>query len=138
MKVAGGHSHKIAWAAGFIEGEGCFLMHKSTLSPQLQVTQVVVAPLGLLQKLFGGHIYKDKRRVNRRQTHCWVVSGSRAQEVCKILLPFLTFKKSQAQIVLSFKIAPNGKGRPLRLSSKERRKRLNAWETLKSIHRKAP
>lgn len=48
----------IAWAAGFIEGEGCFSWHKTT--PQVQVAQKGLEPLEKVRSIFGGEITHRK------------------------------------------------------------------------------
>ncbi len=55
-----------AWAAGFIDGEGCLYWNKGT-SPALSVAQVVKAPLLVLRQIFGaGAIYTKRQRGAKR------------------------------------------------------------------------
>ena len=44
-----------AWAAGFIEGEGCFFSN-GVYAVQLRITQVNLEPLTRLQAIIGGRI----------------------------------------------------------------------------------
>lgn len=52
----------IAWAAGFIEGEG--YVHSARHSPAVECTQVQLEPLERLQRVFGGSISFVKRTTN--------------------------------------------------------------------------
>lgn len=86
-------SMDVAWAAGFIEGEGCFYKH-----PQggltLIVTQVDRAPLDRLMRFFGGAVYKmhDNRR-NRQGSWQWHTHGPRARGIMFTLYIFLSQRR---------------------------------------------
>ena len=68
----------LGWAAGFLEGEGCF--HASRTCFQVSANQVQREPLAKLQKLFGGRInLKSKNlRGNESPCHAWTLTGHRA------------------------------------------------------------
>jgi len=76
----------IAWAAGFLEGEGSFGGHNKMRTPCVRAGQVQREPLERLQKMFGGHIrnfrhvYKDGCR-RQEVFHTWYVYGKRAAEI---------------------------------------------------------
>lgn len=85
----------IAWAAGFIEGEGHF-------RPRSQVTavQVDTEPLYKMQALFGGSITVHTRQGNPRgwqASWTWRTSGARARGVALTLYPLLSARR-QAQV----------------------------------------
>ena len=50
----------LAWAAGFLEGEGCFYMNGK--KPRVVVNQKQLEPLVRLQEMAGGKIYKPRTR----------------------------------------------------------------------------
>lgn len=77
----------IAWAAGFIEGEGS--IHCSGCE-QLRATQVELGPLEKLQRLFGGSI-----RHHSRRTSVWSVYGWRARGVMLAIFIFMSFRRRQ-------------------------------------------
>jgi hypothetical protein len=85
----------LAWAAGFLEGEGNFA---STSSHSQQVTAVQVnrEPAERMLALFGGTLYLRPQR-GRRDAWRWTVCGSRARGVMLTLYPLLSVKR-QAQI----------------------------------------
>lgn len=99
-------SHKLAWAAGFIDGEGWITVgargaYKGRKSHYLRlgVNHVAPEPLYFLQELFGGSIEKQTAHTvvgNRKRRHRWVVNTKKADAVLKLLLPYLQNKKDVA------------------------------------------
>ena len=84
------------WAAGFIEGEGCFQFNGGSGEVNAGQSEEYM-PLLKLQRLFGGSVgdpiirksYKPKRR--------WVITGPRARGVMMTLYPILSPRR-QVQI----------------------------------------
>ena len=62
----------IAWAAGFMEGEGSF-MSRCKGAILLECVQVQKEPLERLQKLFGGNLYLVQRKPSMKpnQQNYW-------------------------------------------------------------------
>lgn len=73
----------IAWAAGFLEGEGSVIIPKNkTASPQVSAVQVQLEPLERLCALFGGAIYSKPARGNRQACYSWrTIRRPRAVEI---------------------------------------------------------
>ena len=102
----------LAWAAGFIDGEGCVSVAKSSRKGQplpyyradLSASNTVRAPLEKLSSMFGGRIVTVRASVgNRRTSYAWKTSGTaKTAEVLRLLLPCLLVKKRQAELVLEF------------------------------------
>lgn len=104
-----------AWAAGFMDGEGCFFAsfierdrgtYTVNLRPLVSAAQISRAPLERLQGLFGGHLPEQPRvrsesdRKNARPIWLWQLSSSKdILFLCEKLLPHLTVKKEQAEIM---------------------------------------
>ena len=93
-------SYDLHWAAGFLEGEGCFFAKYSTQKGKRYHTECVSAnqvnpePLPKLLSMFGGHIRLD--RYGRNQPiHVWYCHGARALGVMQTLLPLLSTKKRE-------------------------------------------
>lgn len=84
----------VAWAAGFLEGEGTFTKTQGLL--RIKVVQVNFEPLFRLQYLFGGHIYRRVRQHPRRPFGEWIVNGQLAKAVIEQVFGFLS-KKRQSQ-----------------------------------------
>jgi hypothetical protein len=93
----------IAWAAGFIEGEGYFAPNGA--SSQAGVNQVQREPLDRLQAMFGGsvRVYHNDRHNERWQPQWrWAVAGSRARGVMMTLYPMMSpRRKEQIRAALS-------------------------------------
>lgn len=86
---------EIYWAAGFLEGEGCF---QRTATQQVNAAQVQREPLERLQAYFGGTIYLyAAQREGQSQKHVWSVSGTRARGVMMTLYVLMSPKR-QGQI----------------------------------------
>lgn len=95
----------LAWAAGFVDGEGCIRAHvtrndntgpvatPTTTRLRLVVGQKVREPLDLLCDGFGvGGVYQ--RRLSR--LYIWNVNTRQAEQVIRALLPYLVVKKADA------------------------------------------
>lgn len=85
----------IAWAAGFLEGEGSFYSGRG--SQYVSATQVNAEPLGKMKRLFGGSVYLRGARGNSQEYFLWRVSGSKARGLMFKLFPLLS-EKRQGQI----------------------------------------
>ena len=87
------------WAAGFIEGEGCF--DKSNGSGRVSVNQVNQEPIDKLLALFGGAAkYYHKRRgtIHKSQPSPiwnWYASGSRARGIMLTLYSLMSAKRKE-------------------------------------------
>lgn len=78
----------LAWAAGFIQGEGHI-----QLKPvfHLVVSQVELWPIEKLQTLFGGSVGKQAMSsLSTKSLHRWLVCGARGKGVIMTLLPFFS------------------------------------------------
>lgn len=86
----------IAWAAGFIDGEGCIQISKPPKRVMtLKASQKLSNPLQQLKQLFGGNVYQYELICS------WQVSGRMAAQTLERLLPYLTVKQSQARVFLN-------------------------------------
>ena len=85
----------IAWAAGFIEGEGCFQSRGP--AAQIVVTQVQLEPLLRLQRIFGGHITRydhvPSRTGNWNPFHRWHVSNIHARSIMMTVFVLMSPKR---------------------------------------------
>lgn len=121
----------IAWAAGFIDGEGCFTLAKSGRSsasaywraPLVSAGQKTLRPLEKLHSMFGGKIYGPQK------SGMWywkLQNAEQVRTVVPILLPYLVVKQLEAEIVLAYaqEMQPVGrKGKPKGLSEPEQLRR---------------
>jgi hypothetical protein len=123
---------EIAWAAGFLDGEGSFLISRvKSKSPAASVLHrpfISVAqtgdPEGLrrLKRLFRGHVVQATRKTSAGRTFfMWRLDSARElRRAIPKLLPYLTVKRAEAEVVLELaqRIAPRAVG-PKRLAETE-------------------
>ena len=83
----------IAWAAGFIEGEGSV---KRGTSLQICAAQVNQEPLLRLQSLFGGSITEHTAAAGKKsRATIWRVTGARGRGFAMTIYPFLSEKRKE-------------------------------------------
>lgn len=109
-------SHQLAWAAGFIDGDGFITIQDRTtkykdkvykgMYVRLGVNQVSQKPLEELQKIFGGTVRErnggNKDGFNRKQQYQWCLSTSAACDAIKQIMPYLRNKSEVAELALDF------------------------------------
>lgn len=81
-----------AWAAGFIDGEGCLSLQRQ---PRIDVSQRRPTALYKLKALFGGGIRHDG------SVHRWYTTGSLIP-CLKRIVPFLVEKSTQGKLLLNY------------------------------------
>lgn len=91
-------THELAWAAGFFDGEGCADIARNSQQKEylrLVVRQKDRRPLERFQAAVGGvgAIHGPYSRGN--PCPCWKVVGSRAEQVAKLLWPYLSEPKRE-------------------------------------------
>lgn len=94
-------SHFLAWAAGFLDGEGCFAVYKHTsgcLIPYIDAAQNVKKPLLALQQGFSyGYIYLNG------SAYRWQTKSKKGVAfICSSILPYSIVKKEQIECLLEF------------------------------------
>jgi hypothetical protein len=138
-----------AWAAGFLDGEGCFSLvkantnsHPATKRPMVSASQINRAPLDKLVYLFGSIVRNN--RVNSRGIQIYQWHLTKAEELKPMLecvIPFLVNKKREAEIVLEYAkwVKRRGRGADgyLVYSLEEIRARLELIEEMQGIRRAA-
>ena len=114
-----------AWLAGLMDGDGCFLYRKCSPPKRYQSPQYsAIASLEMTSEegvkraavILGGfpvYTYEGKRRNGIRQTWALRAGGVRLQEALPKLIPHLTVKRLQAEMLLqSYQDCPSLKGGP--------------------------
>jgi hypothetical protein len=94
----------LAWAAGFLEGEGSFQSmrgqwkDKVYYSPCVRASQMEKEPLQFLVEIFGGTLKQySNRGFKKRKCWAWGAYGSRARGIMMTLYGMLSAKR-QTQI----------------------------------------
>ncbi len=103
------------WAAGFIDGEGCFTGEKGkATTPHTGVTNTDLELLERLKSLFGGSIYVKKAGpLSRKVCYEWRLYGVGLMMTLYSLLSTRRQQKIQS-IIAAWRIRPyhTGPGRP--------------------------
>ena len=85
----------LAWAAGFMEGEGSF-SHSLKQSPKVSAAQVQREPVERLQKLFGGKITQRRTRgFSKQPIWVWTISARRSVEVMMTLYVLMSPRRQE-------------------------------------------
>ncbi len=108
----------LAWAAGFIDGEGCITIVRDKLNKQavpyyrqfLIVSNTNLPALERLQSIFGcGRIYSVKKRLGRANSYQWFCDSSQIARVLRLVYPYLVAKRADAEILFEFDKLPREK-----------------------------
>lgn len=95
----------IAWAAGFLDGEGCFRPYRKQRtngiqwSTNISAGQTRPAPIWKLHDLFGGGI---SRHISKNADYWRVTGAENASVLLSRLIPFLTVKQSEARVLAEY------------------------------------
>src|ERR1700749_3884577 len=103
---------EIAWAAGFIEGEGH--LHLTRTSPQVECSQVQKEPLERLVTIFGGtlrFVQRKNPKPNHKDYYRWQINGPKAAGVMMTIYAMMSpVRKEQIEHALNvWKAAPRRK-----------------------------
>ncbi len=99
---------RLAYLAGFFDGEGCISIHggkKWAPHVRLDVGNSNIAPLQLFEGAFGGSIRRYVLK-NGKQFFNWTANPEVAAGVLEAFLPYLTVKKRQARIAVKLLLLP--------------------------------
>lgn len=118
-------AHKLAWAAGFFDGEGFVtiqmrntkakknnIVEKRYYSYYLRIgiNHVAIEPLLEIQRILGGTIRKQSEesvKGKRKPRHSWQLSCNQAAEALKKLMPYFKNKHKAAEIGLELQRTMN-------------------------------
>jgi hypothetical protein len=104
----------LAWCAGILDGEACIAISRSTrvekngrhivlYTPSLHVNMVHLDTLKILQRMFGGAVYKHSRSsMTRKQAWTFGVTGQKAVSALKLVAPYMLGKRDEAMAVIGF------------------------------------
>lgn len=121
---------ELAWAAGFIDGEGCFTLIKQKdmadeyRRPHVTAVQVRREPIDKLAEMFGGSVTWTGAAWQ------WCPSTKAMVVFIPWLLPYFMVKRGEAEIVLAYALTVRPGGR---LSSSIRSERLRLVESMREI-----
>ena len=99
-----------AYAAGYIDGDGCFYLGKTIQKPKMitvyeysiQAVSVKKPVLDHFKEVFDGYIRKKPSKVNHRDAFCWTIKGPQAVQLAEHMLPYLVDKQSQCRLFIQY------------------------------------
>lgn len=101
--------YDIAWAAGFLDGEGCIALTRrsgageGTRCPVVHACQTSPVPLEKLAELFGGTVRYYRDTSKGTPVYQWSITGSGdIIDALDQLIPFLVLKKDRAISVRAY------------------------------------
>ena len=87
----------LAWAAGLLDGEGCFSL---TNTPYITVESITPGVITEMNRIFGGNCVALKRKTSRGNVvFRWRIYGQNALNVCRSTAQYLVDKKEQAHLL---------------------------------------
>ena len=93
-------AQEIAWAAGLMEGEGCFTRlyqrKRGTKYPCVCIGMTDKDPVVDVARILGGggHLRRRERGGVRKPCWMWQIVGSGATRVMRLLLPYMKKRRS--------------------------------------------
>ena len=139
-------SHQLAWAAGFLDGDGFITIQNrnqkingkiySGQYLRIGACQASLLPLEELKRLFGGTIRSknsgpNKEGYNRKEQWIWQCSTNSAKEALTQLLPYLIHKKTVACLAIEF---ADTMGTTQKVSEEILNKRIKLQQEIKEIN----
>ena len=122
---------EIAYLAGIIDGEGSIYIGNFSSNPKtgakyyqtnMEVTNTSKELIDFLIHTFGGLVnqYTEKQSPkNGRKTYWrWIATGERLTHLCELILPYLTAKIRQCEIMIEMRSTYKGKGKGLSIKGK--------------------
>ena len=102
--------HKLAYCAGYLDGDGCFYLGTTIQKPKnilvyeysIQVLSVKKEILYEFVRLFGGFVREKPQRIRHKTPFCWTIKGQNSVALAKLIYPFLTDKKITCAIYIEF------------------------------------
>ena len=99
----------LEYAGGLFDGEGSAGVYTiknykegekpTRIRAQVQMTMCDKDSLDVMQRLFGGHVYKKKMGpANVRQPWMWIVQGQKAVDTAKVLLAYSQQERKSNQL----------------------------------------
>ncbi len=98
-----------AWAAGFIDGEGCVSIYPRNNRPSARMsvtaTNCDIRPLIKLKAMFGGSVYTSFDSPNPKWNtgFRWQVDSQKAADALEAMIPYLIVKKEQAVLFMEYR-----------------------------------
>lgn len=134
-------SNDLAYAAGFIDGEGSITIvsqrQHDSFYALLSVVNTNLGVLSWLKWSFGvGSIQRRPKRKHQQRAYDWVVSAREAQSVLSAIYPHLKVKVEQTRLVLDFIQTLQPLGGTHRLTPEVKKYRKELFRKVRALHHK--
>lgn len=135
----------LAYAAGFIDGEGCFYVGfrrgvrgRRCFPCTVTVAQTERDSLQRLQGLFGGKVYEAKTTgFSKRPVWTWSIYGTDADTMVRLIMPYLRGKRAQAIVYMQMRQLINANPMGKRITDTDLEVRLGLVKQISSLKRAA-
>jgi hypothetical protein len=129
-----------AYAAGFIDGEGCISIgvQKNSWVAKLTVVQVDPRPLHLLAQFWGGAVSKKKPGPRRALAYEWRIVGKQFYRCMDDILSMLIVKQKAARNALLLRGLRDCRGQAPPMTKKERQTRERIKAESHRLNRRGP
>jgi hypothetical protein len=141
----------MAYAAGFIDGEGYIAIRKlkpdsfaRRVSPDygihIEVTNTNKGVLDFLSSHFGGHVYEyrhwDIKGNGCKLPYIWALYQRQSYDLLTLLLPYLQVKRNHAQICIEFFETRRHKPSQTRLPPEELARSEKYFQAMKVLNKR--
>lgn len=133
----------LAWAAGFVDGEGCIgiIARGGTyFVPQIDVDNTYEDALRAMKNVFTvGTIGCVVRKAPQKDCYKWRVSSASAITVARLLLPYLRVKRRQAEMLIAFQdeaLWTKGTGAGTCVPDDEWQRRQELYTDIRALNRR--
>ena len=117
------NAHKLAWCAGFFDGEGFVTIQQrksqykdkvySSYYLRIGINHVNPEPLYEIQRVLGGTIRQQTKHTvvgNRKQRHSWQMSCNAAKEALIKMMPYFCNKNKVAELGIELQNTMGSRG----------------------------
>lgn len=127
----------LSYIAGFFDGEGSINMtvrRRKNFAPEYTLSVAIGqndgATLDWIKENLGGRIY----RIKRDNSFFWTATNRQAENFLKVIIPYLRYKKPQAEVALSFYLSASSRRKPVGEEEIKRREGIrNELKRLKKV-----
>lgn len=131
-----------AYLAGLLDGEGCFTFNGSTVkAPLVQVEMTHKPVMDFLGDRLDATVTSITRRDSRPQhatSYKVALHGSKAQALCRQLMPYLRVKRPHAELIVAYPYLPIRGGRGKHVPSHMAETRRVLVERMRHLNQKGP
>lgn len=125
----------LIYAAGFIDGEGCFNINKNNFRVSLSISNTYKPIIQWFNDNFGGYLNKKGRRKlpHHRPCYTWSVSDEKSSNIAKCIVPYLKEKQGQALLLIAIRQVVNNKNISKKEKNKEKERLNNIFKGTKHV-----